>query len=68
MDRDVVGAAASIFIVSSIKVPNHTNELISSEMNHELPDQRINAILRFQVSLFTSFEEKCKHSFMKNAG
>ena len=50
MDRDVVGAAASIFIVSSIKVPNHTNELISTEMNHELPDQRINAILRFQVS------------------
>ena len=52
MDRDVVGAAASIFIVSSIKVPNHTNELISTEMNHELPDQRINAILRFQVNLF----------------
>ena len=50
MDRDVVGAAASIFIVSSIKVPNHTNELISTEMNHELPDQRINAILRFQVN------------------
>ena len=40
MDRDVVGAAASIFIVSSIKVPSHTNELISTEMNHELPDQQ----------------------------
>ena len=51
IDRDVAGAAASIFIVSSIKVPNHTNELIATEMNHELPDQRINALLRFQVSL-----------------
>ena len=49
IDRDVAGAAASIFIVSSIKVPNHTNELIATEMNHELPDQRINALLRFQV-------------------
>ena len=56
MDRDVVGAAASIFIVSSIKVPSHTNELISTEMNHELPDQRINAILRFQVRMGCSPE------------
>ena len=55
-DRDVVGAAAAIFIVSSIKVPNHTNELISAEMNHELPDQRINAILRFQVRISNPFE------------
>ena len=49
-DRDVVGAAASLFIVSSVKVPNHTNDLIRSEMNHQLPDQRINALHRFQAS------------------
>ena len=54
IDRDVAGAAASIFIVSSIKVPNHTNELIATEMNHELPDQRINALLRFQVSILAN--------------
>ena len=48
-DRDVVGAAASLFIVSSVKVPGHTNDLIRSEMNHQLPDQRINALIRFQV-------------------
>ena len=55
IDRDVAGAAASIFIVSSIKVPNHTNELIATEMNHELPDQRINALLRFQVSIVANY-------------
>ena len=48
-DRDVVGAAAAIFIVSSVKVPTHTTALINSEMNHQLPDQRINAIFRFQT-------------------
>jgi hypothetical protein len=45
----VVGAAASIFIVASVKVPKHAIDLISSEMHHQLPDQRINSILRFQV-------------------
>lgn len=48
-DRDVVGTASSIFIVSSVKVPTHTTALITSELNHQLPDQRINAIYRFQV-------------------
>ena len=55
-DRDVVGAAASLFIVSSVKVPNHTNDLIRSEMNHQLPDQRINALHRFQASA-TTFQQ-----------
>ena len=48
-DRDVVAAASSIFIVSSVKVAAQTTELIKSEMHHQLPDQRINALLRFQV-------------------
>jgi hypothetical protein len=48
-DRDIVGAAASIFIISSVKVPSETTALITSEMNHQLPDQRINAIYRFQA-------------------
>ena len=48
-DRDVVAAAASILIVSSVKVARQTMELIKSEMHHQLPDQRINALLRFQV-------------------
>ena len=55
-DRDVVGAATSLFIVSSVKVPNHTNDLIRSEMNHQLPDQRINALHRFQASA-TTFQQ-----------
>lgn len=45
----MVAAAASILIVSSVKVPTQTIELIKSEMHHQLPDQRINALLRFQV-------------------
>ena len=48
-DRDLVSSAAAIFIVSSVKVPIHTTALITSEMNHQLPDQRINALYRFQV-------------------
>ena len=48
-DRDVVAAASSIFIVSSVKVAAQTTELIKSELHHQLPDQRINALLRFQV-------------------
>ena len=51
-DRDVVGAAASIFIVSSVKIASQTTDLIKSEMHHQLPDQRINALLRFQVRFF----------------
>ena len=50
-DRDLVSSACAIFIVSSVKVPTHTNALIASEMNHQLPDQRINAIYRFQVRI-----------------
>ena len=45
----MVAAAASILIVSSVKVARQTMELIKSEMHHQLPDQRINALLRFQV-------------------
>ena len=45
----MVAPAASILIVSSVKVPTQTIELIKSEMHHQLPDQRINALLRFQV-------------------
>ncbi|CAB4054728.1 UNC80 [Lepeophtheirus salmonis] len=48
-DKDVVGAAASLFIVSSVKIPTQCLDLISSELNHQLPDQRISAIQRFQV-------------------
>ena len=44
-----MSAAASIFIVSSVKVPAETTALITSEMNHQLPDQRINAVYRFQA-------------------
>lgn len=66
IDRDVAGAAASIFIVSSIKVPNHTNELIATEMNHELPDQRINALLRFQVSILANRIRQLFLDFFKN--
>ena len=48
-DLDVVGSATCIFVVASVKVPQPTLDLISAEMNHPLPDQRINAIHRFQV-------------------
>ena len=48
-DRDVVGTASAIIIVSSVKVPTETTSLICTELNHQLPDQRINALYRFQV-------------------
>ena len=51
-DRDVVAAASSILIVSSVKVAKQTLELIKSELHHQLPDQRINALHRFQVISF----------------
>ena len=53
-DRDVVAAASSILIVSSVKVAKQTLELIKSELHHQLPDQRINALLRFQVIAFVN--------------
>ncbi len=56
-DRDLVSSAASLFIVSSVKVPDQTNALVASEMNHQLPDQRINAIYRFQVCARLKFVE-----------
>ena len=48
-DRDILGAAASIFIVSSVKIPTEATTLITSELNHQLPDQRIAAVYRFQA-------------------
>ena len=53
-----MGTASSIFIVSSVKVPTHTTALITSELNHQLPDQRINAIYRFQVWLSSTQKQK----------
>ena len=44
-----MGAAASIFIVSSVKIPADATSLITSELNHQLPDQRIAAVYRFQA-------------------
>ncbi len=38
-DRDVVGAAASIFIVASVKIPKHALDLVSIS-TIKLNDQR----------------------------
>lgn len=39
----------AIFVVASVKVPQPALSLVASEMNHIVPDQRINAILKLQV-------------------
>ena len=69
-DRDVVAAASTILIVSSVKVAKQTLELIKSELHHQLPDQRINALLRFQVidSQNDRKIDACSTSFLGGAG
>ena len=35
--------------MSSVKIPTEATTLITSELNHQLPDQRIAAVYRFQA-------------------
>ncbi|XP_074657337.1 protein unc-80 homolog [Tubulanus polymorphus] len=48
-DQELSAAAASVFILSSIKVPDQVQELMAKELQHEDVNQRINGILRFNV-------------------
>ena len=42
-------ATATVFIIASVKAPDHVQELIFKELQHEDTNQRINAILRSDV-------------------
>ncbi|CAD5116523.1 DgyrCDS5405 [Dimorphilus gyrociliatus] len=48
-DQELVAASASLFILSSIKVGDHVQELMIKELQHQDTNQRINAVLRFHV-------------------
>ncbi|XP_064639472.1 protein unc-80 homolog [Lineus longissimus] len=48
-DQELASAAASVFILSAIKVPEQVQEMMTKELQHEDTNQRINAILRYSI-------------------
>ncbi|XP_021380201.1 protein unc-80 homolog isoform X3 [Mizuhopecten yessoensis] len=48
-DQELAAAAASVFLLSSVKTPDKAHALITKELQHEDTCQRINAVLRFGV-------------------
>ncbi|KAL8568215.1 hypothetical protein ACOMHN_027738 [Nucella lapillus] len=48
-DQELAAAAASVFLLSSVKSPDKARNTIIRELQHEETNQRINAILRFGV-------------------
>lgn len=48
-DQEVAAAAASIFILGSVKAPSFTSEIMQKALKHKDPNIKIGAILRFQV-------------------
>ncbi|KAK7491630.1 hypothetical protein BaRGS_00017083 [Batillaria attramentaria] len=46
-DQELAAAAASVFLLSSVKSPDKARNTIIRELQHEETNQRINAILRF---------------------
>ncbi|XP_050309913.1 protein unc-80 homolog isoform X2 [Anthonomus grandis grandis] len=49
MNQEVSAAAASLFILASVKAASHVSEIMQHGLNSADPAVRINAILRFQV-------------------
>ncbi|KAH1025785.1 hypothetical protein HUJ05_010443 [Dendroctonus ponderosae] len=49
MNQEVSAAAASLFILGSVKAPSHVTEIMQHGLSNSDPVVRINAILRFQV-------------------
>lgn len=48
-DQELAAAAASVFLLSSIRVPEHMQELISYQFQHPDASFRIGATLRFSI-------------------
>ncbi|XP_064455968.1 protein unc-80 homolog isoform X2 [Ornithodoros turicata] len=48
-DQQLTAAAAVVFILAAVRVPEHASELVTRELRSEDTMQRINALLRFQV-------------------
>ncbi|KAK3087178.1 hypothetical protein FSP39_002695 [Pinctada imbricata] len=48
-DQELAAAAASVFLIVSVKAPEKAQKLIAKELQHEDTTQRINAVLRFGI-------------------
>ncbi|KAL0270475.1 UNVERIFIED_CONTAM: hypothetical protein PYX00_007876 [Menopon gallinae] len=48
-DQEVAASAASLFILCSVRAPNHVSDVMHHALSHQDTSIRINAILRFQV-------------------
>ncbi|KAK6643812.1 hypothetical protein RUM43_000075 [Polyplax serrata] len=48
-DQEVAATAASLFILCSVRAPNHASDLMHHALSNQETSIRINAILRFQV-------------------
>ncbi|XP_023318464.1 protein unc-80 homolog isoform X2 [Trichogramma pretiosum] len=48
-NQEVAAAAASLFIVASVRAPSHATDIMHGGLKHANPEVRISSILRFQV-------------------
>ncbi|ESO92838.1 hypothetical protein LOTGIDRAFT_232936 [Lottia gigantea] len=48
-DQELAAAAASVFLLSSVKSPDKVRNMIIKELQHEETAQRINAVIRFGI-------------------
>ncbi|KAK6194683.1 hypothetical protein SNE40_000272 [Patella caerulea] len=48
-DQELAAAAASVFLLSSVKSPDKARNMLIKELQHEETAQRINAVIRFGV-------------------
>ena len=69
-DQHLAATAAAGFIVASVKSPEYATELLSKELNHEDPAQRIKAINKFYMIWKSRYQcwprmEEGAHAFFK---
>lgn len=55
-NQETSAAAAAFFIISSVKAPTQTSEIMQRALKHKDPNVRINAILRYQVLWKSRFQ------------
>ncbi|CAB0043579.1 unnamed protein product [Trichogramma brassicae] len=48
-NQEVAAAAASLFIVASVRAPSHATDIMHGGLKHANPEVRISSIMRFQV-------------------
>ncbi|XP_066154738.1 protein unc-80 homolog isoform X3 [Euwallacea fornicatus] len=70
INQEVAAAAASLFILASVKAPSHATEIMQHGLTNAEPAARINSILRFQVLWKMRFQvwprmEENAHSLFK---